>query len=152
MLPVALEALVIIVRTWLRALVRVFKSPPPPNFRSDVVLVTGAAQGLGKAIAFKFAQYGASTIVLWDLQESKLRAVRDELSASGRKVYSYAVDCSKPDEVHRAAERVREEVGHVSVLVNNAGVLTNKPLLKLKDSEIEKTFQVNILGYMWVRE
>ena len=146
------KALVIIIRTTLRPLARVFKSPPAPDFRSDVVLVTGAAQGLGKALAFKFAQYGASTLVLWDIQEEKLGTVRDELRALGHEVFAYTVDCSKRDEIHRAAQRVREEVGVVSVLVNNAGVMPAKPLLELKDSEIERTFQVNILAYIWVRK
>ena len=145
-----LKAMVIVFRRALRALAGVFTRPPAPDFSSDVVMITGAAQGLGKALAFKFAQYGACALVLWDIQEAKLRAVREELRAAGHSVFAYAVDCSQREEIRRTAERVRAEVGVVSVLVNNAGVMPGKPLLEMEDSEMERTFDVNFFGYVRV--
>ena len=52
--------------------------------------------------------------------------------------------------MYRTAEKVREEVGNVAVLVNNAAVLPAKSFLDLSDEEIERTFNVNVLGYIWV--
>lgn len=49
------------------------------------------------------------------------------------------------------AEKVRKEVGHVEVLVNNAGILNGGSLLKLTEEDIRRTFDINILAYIWVR-
>ena len=120
-----------------------------PDFSPDVVLVTGAAKGLGRALAKQFAEYGA-TVVLWDVDEEGLRSLCEELNAKNREAFAYVVDCSKREEVYRTAEKVREEVGNVAVLVNNAAVLAGKSFLDLTDEEIEKTFSLNTLGYIWV--
>ena len=121
----------------------------PPDYSPDIVLVTGASKGVGRALAKQFAQYGA-TIVAWDVDEEGLRSLCEELNAKNGDCFAYVVDCSKRDDVYRAAERVREDVGNVAVLVCSAAVLPAKSFLDLTDEEIERTFSVNTLGYMWV--
>ena len=120
-----------------------------PDFSADVCLVTGAAQGLGRQLALKFAECGA-TLVLWDINEEKVFAVAEEVRALGNEAFAYVCDCSKREEIYRVAERVRREVGDVAILVNNAGVVTGKRLLENSDADIEKTFQVNTLSHYWV--
>lgn len=128
---------------------KVCRKEREPDYSPDIVLVTGAAKGLGRALASQFAEYGA-TLVLWDVNEEALRSLCEELNEKNQEAFAYVVDCSKREEVYRAAEKVREEVGDVSVLVNNAGVLSARNFLDLTDEQIEKTFNVNTLGYIWV--
>ena len=128
---------------------RPFRRRSLPDFSADIALVTGAAQGLGREIAFKLAQCGA-TLVLWDINDEKVRGVCDELKALGRKAFAYRVDCSKREDIYAAADRVKEEVGNVSILVNNAGVVSGKNVLELGDDQIELTMRVNTLAHFWV--
>lgn len=120
-----------------------------PDFSADVCLVTGAAQGLGRQLALKFAECGA-TMVLWDINEEKVFSVAEEVRALGNEAFAYVCDCSNREEVYRVAERVKREVGDVAILVNNAGVVSGKRLLESSDTAIEKTFQVNTLAHYWV--
>lgn len=80
----------------------------------------------------------------------QVHAVAEEIRGRGQKAYSYVVDCSKREEVYRCAQQVRDEVGNVAVLVNNAGVVTGQKLMEAKDERIEKTFAVNTLAHYWV--
>ena len=122
-----------------------------PDFSADIALVTGAAQGLGKEIAFKLAQCGA-TLVLWDINDEKVRGVCDELKALGGEAFAYRVDCSKREEIYAAADRVREEVGNVSILVNNAGVYSFKLFSDTEEGDFERTINVNFMAHYWVSE
>ena len=153
------EAVVLIVKAlffsiWgiIRAVFPTCRSKSLPDYSADICLVTGAGQGLGRQLAFKFAETGA-TMVLWDINEEKVKAVADEIQAMGNEdmeVFFYVCDCSKREDVYRVAEQVREEIGDVAILVNNAGVVTGKKFVEIEDSEIEKTFQVNTLAHFWV--
>ena len=60
------------------------------------------------------------------------------------------MDCSNREQVYKTARRVQEEVGVVSVLVNNAGIVSGQRLLETEDERIEKTFAVNTLAHFWV--
>jgi short-subunit dehydrogenase len=77
--------------------------------------------------------------------------VAEEVREKGREAHSYVVDCSKREEVYRVAGLVRDEVGDVAVLINNAGVffLGNYVSGELSDEQIEKTFSVNALAHYW---
>jgi all-trans-retinol dehydrogenase (NAD+) len=121
-----------------------------PDVSSDVCLVTGAGQGLGRQLALQFAKCGA-TLVLWDIDGRKIGAVAEEIKKEGGAAHPYVVDCSKREEVYRMAGRVKEEVGNVAVLVNNAGIAPEKAFVNgdLKDEEIEKTYAVNALALYW---
>ena len=129
----------------------IFRRPSPkPNFNDDIVLVTGGAQGLGKELALEFCNLGG-VIVLWDLNETKLEETRAEIASKGCEVFTYVVDCTNKEAVYRTAKRVKDEVGDVSVLVNNAGVLHTGGILELPEHKIEQTYSVNTLAHYWVR-
>ena len=115
--------------------------------------VYSISQGLGRQLSLQLAQCGA-TLVLWDIDGEKTAAVVEEIRANGGAAYAYVVDCSKKEEVYRAAARVRDEVGQVAVLVNNAGIAPEKAFIngELTDSEIERTYAVNILALYWVSQ
>ncbi|XP_070533751.1 epidermal retinol dehydrogenase 2-like [Ptychodera flava] len=114
----------------------------------EIVLVTGAGSGIGRLLALKFAKLG-SVLVLWDIDSDSVEATEREIRELGAKASSYKVDCSSRDAVYKNAEMVKEEVGDVSILVNNAGIVTGKKFLQCPDNLVEKTMQVNAMAHFW---
>lgn len=121
----------------------------------DIVLITGGASGLGRLMAIKFAKLG-SRVVIWDLNMAGLEETAkmiEELRSKKDNVghcHYYQVDISNRFNVYAAAERVKQEIGTVTILVNNAGIVTGKRFLECEDEKIIKTFDVNILAHFWV--
>ena len=117
------------------------------NVAGKVALVTGAAMGMGKLVAFRCARDGAR-VVLWDMNKAELDKTIDELKKFGADAKGYIVDVTKVAAVKEAAEKVRREVGTVDVLVNNAGVVAGGNFL---DVPIEKhiwVIDVNVNAVM----
>ena len=87
--------------------VRLFVKPLPKDVEGEIVLVTGAAQGIGKFIAKEFGRHGA-TLVLWDVNWEVLDQTARELRRIlDVRVYAYACDCSRRTEVYKVAEQVK---------------------------------------------
>ncbi|XP_037023564.2 short-chain dehydrogenase/reductase family 16C member 6-like [Artibeus jamaicensis] len=119
------------------------------NVAGEVVLITGAGSGLGQLMAIKFAILGA-TVVLWDInEEGNMKTCRLAKEKGGEKVFAYKCDCSNREEVYRVANQVKEEVGDVTILINNAGIVTRKLFLNTPDDMIERSFRVNVLSHFW---
>ncbi|XP_068956070.1 short-chain dehydrogenase/reductase family 16C member 6-like isoform X2 [Petaurus breviceps papuanus] len=115
----------------------------------EIVLITGAGSGLGRLMALKFVRLGA-IVVLWDInQESLTETCRLAKEHSSAKVHAYVCDCSKRLEIYKVAEQVKKEVGDVTILINNAGIVTGKTFLETSDDNVEKCFLVNTLAHFW---
>ena len=100
-----------------------------------VVAVTGGARGIGKAIAAAFADRGAR-IALLDLVPADAEATRAELAAGGADVRAYAVNVAKEAEVIAALDRVVADFGGLDVMINNAGIIKDALLVKVKDGNV----------------
>ena len=116
----------------------------------EIILITGAGSGIGRSLSQKFAKLGA-TVVLWDINKSANDAVAEEInSKTPNKAFPYKCDCSKREEVYRVAEQVKKDVGDVTILINNAGVVSGKKFMDLPDDKIELTYKVNSIAHFWV--
>jgi len=105
------------------------------QLKDRVVVVTGAARGIGKAIAGAFAARGAR-IALLDLVPADLEAVRGEFAGRGVEVRAYPVNVAKEDQVIAALDAVVADFGRLDVLVNNAGIIKDALLVKVKDGAV----------------
>ena len=105
------------------------------QIKDKVVAVTGGARGIGKAIATAFAERGAR-IALVDLAPSDLESARAELAARGADVRVYAANVAKEDQVIAALDEAVADFGRLDVMVNNAGIIKDGLLVKVKDGAV----------------
>ena len=111
-----------------------------------VAVVTGAAQGIGKAIAETLAQCGAH-VVLADLQVEKAEAVAKEIAAdTGRRAIAVQVDVTDRDSAKAMIDRAVTEFGHVDILVNNAGITRDNLIMRMKEADWDLVLNVNLKG------
>lgn len=114
----------------------------------ETVLITGAGSGLGRLLSIKLARLGC-TLVLWDINNKSNEETAEEVAKTGAKAYTYSVDVSSREEIYKAAKKTQEQVGDVTMLINNAGIVTGKKLLDAPDHLIQKTFDVNTTAHFW---
>ncbi|HJY75287.1 MAG TPA: SDR family NAD(P)-dependent oxidoreductase [Burkholderiales bacterium] len=110
-----------------------------------VAAVTGAASGLGRAMALAFASQGMH-LALADLDEAGLEETRMLASRADSKIVSMRVDVSKSGEVNRFAKRVAAELKSVHIVCNNAGVALSGPVWETSEAEWQWILGVNLLG------
>jgi NAD(P)-dependent dehydrogenase (short-subunit alcohol dehydrogenase family) len=115
------------------------------DLKGKVAVVTGAASGIGRAMAECFAHVGMK-VVLADVEEKPLAAAVASLTASGADVCGVRTDVSKPEEVERLAQRAYERYGAAHVVCNNAGVGTGGLSWEQPLGDWEWTFGVNLWG------
>lgn len=89
--------------------------------------------------------------MIWDINSDGLEAVAKEIKSTGGIVHTYQCNLRDRSEIHHAAIKVKQEVGEVSLLINNAGVVTGKKLMDCTDEDILTTFDVNSFAHFWVR-
>ncbi|XP_014379557.1 epidermal retinol dehydrogenase 2-like [Alligator sinensis] len=107
------------------------------------------ANGTGRDIALNFAPLGA-TLVLWDIDEERNKETTYLARGNGAKeAYAYRCDCSNREGIYRMAAQVRQEVGDVTILVNDAAVASRKYFIDTQDLDIERTMDVNIMAHFW---
>lgn len=144
-----LKVIVLLVYYLLESLVFFVIPRRKKNVSGEIVLITGAGSGIGRLLAVKFANLGA-TVVLWDINQEGLNGtVRLAKEKGAGRVHSYVCDCSKRQDIYRVADQVKKEVGDVSILINNAGIVIGKRFLDSPDSLVEKTMEVNTMAHFW---
>jgi NAD(P)-dependent dehydrogenase (short-subunit alcohol dehydrogenase family) len=115
------------------------------DFQNKVVIVTGAAKGIGKGIAKVFSEKGAKVAVIdWDALEGEKTA--QELRAQGRESIFIQCDVSKEDQVMAMIDTVVKTFGQIDVLVNNAGIGVYKPVLEASSEDWDRCLSVNLKG------
>ncbi len=116
------------------------------------VLITGAAMGLGKLFAQRAVAENAAAVVLWDINPEALKDTAAELEAAGGNVHHYVVDVSSATSIAKAAKLVRNEVGAIDILFNNAGIVRgNGYFWETKNrKDIAQTIAINSVAPMLV--
>src|SRR5829696_1328860 len=112
-----------------------------------VAIVTGGAQGIGRASALRFASEGARVAVA-DLQVDGASKVAAEITSSGS-AFGIAVDVRDRAQVQSAVDQTVAQFGGVDILMNNAGVIRITPFLEIDEEEWDLLFDVNCKGLLW---
>ncbi|WP_162053898.1 3-ketoacyl-ACP reductase [Pontibacter pamirensis] len=115
------------------------------SLAGKVALVTGAGKGIGRAIAVALANEGVH-VGLLARTESQLKEVANEVNAAGVKAAVVSADVADIDAVNKAVVQVKQELGPIDILINNAGTATFGKFLELEPAEWEKNIQVNLMG------
>ncbi len=105
------------------------------ELKNRVAIITGGANGIGKGTSLAFAQAGAA-VAVWDMAEDAGKAVVAEIEQSGGKAAFFKVNVANQAEVEAAVAQVIEQFGQIDILINNAGILRDGQLIKVKDGQI----------------
>jgi len=110
-----------------------------------VALVTGASQGIGRAIALAVAKHGAMVAVnYYPGQSDRAAQVVEEIAGAGGRAFSVAADASKKADVEEMVDAVVKRCGSLDILVNNAGITRDQLLLRMKDQDWDDVLSTNL--------
>jgi 3-oxoacyl-[acyl-carrier protein] reductase len=115
------------------------------RLKGKVALVTGAAQGIGKAVALLLARNGAD-IVVSDINLEKAEETVKEIESIGPRAMAVKVDVANLDHVEQMVGTILEKFGKIDILVNNAGVTRDKLILRMTEEDWDLVLNVNLKG------
>lgn len=124
------------------------------NLQNQVIVVTGAAQGLGKAMAEEFAKQGAN-IALVDMQTDVVEAAATNIEKLGVKALGYGVNVTDEQQVEATFAKIAADFGQINGLINSAGIMRDGMLLKVKEGQVvdkmplqqfQSVLDVNVTG------
>ncbi|MFZ6646023.1 3-oxoacyl-ACP reductase FabG [Undibacterium sp. TJN25] len=121
------------------------------RLRGNVAIVTGGAQGIGKATALKFAREGAKVVVC-DLNADAVASTVEECRAAGGEALGFRVDVTSRASLDEMVEAVRGKYGRIDTLVNNAGITRDARLQKMTDSQFEEVIDVNLRAVFYAAQ
>jgi 3-oxoacyl-[acyl-carrier protein] reductase len=122
------------------------------DLKDKVILVTGAARGIGKSIALALAAQGSHVVFNYRGDEAKAMALKEELEKAGGKATGLKFDVTDYEAMTKAIDEFTKTVAPISGLVNNAGVSKDTLLLRLKPDEISSIIDTNLKGSMMVTQ
>ena len=114
-------------------------------FKNKVVLVTGAAQGIGYEIAGSFAREGA-TVGLVDVNDREVKKSAEKLANEGYSSLAFQADVSNAVQVRQVVDSALEEWGRIDIMVNNAGICPITPPMEISPEEWDKVLGINLKG------
>ncbi len=115
------------------------------ELKDRLAIITGAARGIGKAVAEKFSEEGAS-VALWDIDLDSAEDVADALDPSGKKALAMKADITNEGEIANALSEVLRKFSRIDILVNNAGISRHKPVEEMTLEIFEEVIKVNLTG------
>ena len=126
------------------------------KIRDKIVLITGGASGIGKLMAFAFAEKHAK-VVVWDINNDAIKAVENEAREKRLSVHGMICDVIDKEDVYAKAAVLTAKFGPVDILINNAGIVSQRnahaacgpAFLSTPDESIIKTININALSHFW---
>lgn len=109
-------------------------------------VVTGAAKGIGRAIAERFLEDDVAGVALFDMDAELVAATAKELDPTGQKVIALACNVADQENVNQAMQTVTEKFGRIDILVNNAGITRDAMFHKMTDAQAKLVMEVNFFG------
>ena len=116
------------------------------QFAGKVALVTGAQQGIGRAMALEFAAAGADVAINWLDDEAAAAGVADQVRSRGRRAMPVEADVAQIEQAQAMVAAVERDLGPIDVLINNAGVFPRVPFLEMTESDWDHVLGVNLKG------
>jgi len=115
------------------------------DLKGKVALVTGAAQGIGKAVALLLAR-NAADLVISDINLEKAEETAREIQSIGRGAMAIKVDVANLGDVEQMVEAVLERFGHIDILINNAGITRDRLILRMTEEDWDAVLNINLKG------
>ena len=114
--------------------------------QTQVAIITGAARGIGAAVAQRLAADGFAVVINYASSSAKADALVENLASAGHRAIAVKADVSKADDVRAMFDITEATLGTVDVLVNNAGIMKVLPLAETSDAVLAQTFAINVQG------
>jgi 3-oxoacyl-[acyl-carrier protein] reductase len=115
------------------------------RLENKTAVITGGADGIGKAGVKRFAEEGAN-VIIWDVNEAKAQDTIAELESSKLQVSFMKVDTSNRSDIEKSTEAILEKYGKIDILVNNAGITRDASLKKMTPEQWQQVIDVNLTG------
>lgn len=115
------------------------------RLENKVAVITGGAQGIGKAAVKRFAAEGA-VVIIWDVNEEKAFSTINELKNISDKISFQKVDVTKLESVTEAAKQIIDQFQKIDILINNAGITRDSSFLKMTSEQWQQVIDVNLTG------
>lgn len=113
---------------------------------NKVILITGASRGIGAVLAEAVAAAGAKVVINYAGSKEAAEELAKKISGSGGAAIAVQADVSKAEDVKRLFDVSIEKFGRIDVLINNAGIMINKPIKDVTDEDFTKQFEINVRG------
>ena len=120
------------------------------HLEGKTVLVTGGASGIGEIMVRLLLERKAN-VIIWDINQANIDDTLSKFSTKGV-LYGFQVDVSNSNQVQEAAEKVKQEIGIVDVLINNAGIVVGKYFKEHSIADIDRTMNINAAGPMYITQ
>ncbi|HQR31492.1 MAG TPA: glucose 1-dehydrogenase [Blastocatellia bacterium] len=122
------------------------------RLNNKIALVTGSSQGIGRAIAVRFAQEGADVVINYNRGAKGAEEALAEIEAAGRRGLIVQADLGKVSDIQRLVNTAVEHFGRLDVLVNNAGLETHAPFWDVTEDDYDKVLNVNLKGVFFASQ
>lgn len=122
------------------------------RLKNRTAIVTGSSQGIGRAIALRFAQEGANVVINYNRNPQGAQEVLKEIEAAGGRALIVQADLAKISDIRKLISSAIDHFGQVDILVNNAGLETHAPFWQVSEEDYDKVLDVNLKGVFFTTQ